>query len=489
MSSRKLLLIGWDAADWDLIQPLLDQGEMPNLLKVIESGVSGKISTLDPPVAPLHWTSIATGKTADEHRILGVFEPDPLSGGARIATSTSRASKAIWNILHQNGLRPHVLNWFASHPAEPIRGVCVSNAASKATADIPVGSIHPPELSATLAGLRLTPEDLRGEDLGLFLPTLDSIDWTRDPRPVQLAQILGEGMSVHAMATWVLEHQEWDFVALYLDTIDRAGQDFMIFHPPQMEHISEQDFEHYRHVMTSVYKMHDLMLGRLMQLAGPEATIMIVSDHGFSSGALRNPESALWPNANPLAWHRQYGVFCLSGPGIRRDDLVQGATLLDIAPTILALFQLPAGEDMKGRVLAEAFEQSPAPDRIPSWENLEGDAGMHPRTHEPAPWDSAAAVDQLVALGYIETLPPELAEHRQKTLDDQKYALARVHLSNQKPADAIPLLQELHGQRRLGTRIFRCRSAKPTFWPDATRKATKSEASCSTTECKPESRT
>src|SRR5262245_27031557 len=99
---------------------------MPALAGLIERGVMVNIATLQPSLSPLLWTSIATGKFADKHGILGFIEPDG-GGGVRPSTSTSRKTKAIWNILSQNGLKTHVIGWFASHPAEPINGVCVTN--------------------------------------------------------------------------------------------------------------------------------------------------------------------------------------------------------------------------------------------------------------------------------------------------------------------------------------------------------------------------
>ncbi len=59
--SKKVLLIGWDAADWKVIDPLIEQGKMPALKSLIERGVYGKLQTLDPPLSPMLWTSIATG--------------------------------------------------------------------------------------------------------------------------------------------------------------------------------------------------------------------------------------------------------------------------------------------------------------------------------------------------------------------------------------------------------------------------------------------
>ena len=70
--------------------------------------------------------SIATGTMPDRHGILGFMEVDEDRGEVRPSTSLSRRVKAIWNILSQEGYRTHVVNWFCSHPAEPINGISIS---------------------------------------------------------------------------------------------------------------------------------------------------------------------------------------------------------------------------------------------------------------------------------------------------------------------------------------------------------------------------
>jgi autotransporter-associated beta strand protein len=77
---RKVLLVGWDAADWKVIQPLLDAGKMPHLARFLGQGVRGNIATLQPALSPTLWTSIATGKRPYKHGILGFSEPDPVTG-------------------------------------------------------------------------------------------------------------------------------------------------------------------------------------------------------------------------------------------------------------------------------------------------------------------------------------------------------------------------------------------------------------------------
>ncbi len=125
--ARKLLLLGWDAADWLMIHPLLDAGRMPHLKRLVESGVMGNLLTLQPILSPILWTSIATGKRAYQHGVHGFVEPTPDGAGLRPTASTTRKCKALWNILAQSGQRCQAIGWYASHPAEAINGVCVSH--------------------------------------------------------------------------------------------------------------------------------------------------------------------------------------------------------------------------------------------------------------------------------------------------------------------------------------------------------------------------
>src|SRR5579862_4671677 len=182
MASRRVLLVGWDAADWKVIHPLMDAGKMPNVERLVEHGASGQIATLHPPLSPMLWTSIATGKRPFQHGILGFTEPTPDGRGVQAVSNLSRKSKAIWNILSQNGLRSAVTGWWPSHPAEPIRGVMVSDHFHRASAPLdaawvlPPHTIHPPELTPTLAGLRLHPEQLTPELVERFIPLAREID-------------------------------------------------------------------------------------------------------------------------------------------------------------------------------------------------------------------------------------------------------------------------------------------------------------------------
>ena len=444
MSKRRVLLVGWDAADWKIIDPLVERGHMPALAGLIDRGVMGDLQTLHPVLSPMLWNSIATGKRADEHGILGFTEVDGATGGVRPVTSTSRRVKALWNILSQEGLRTNLVGWFGSHPAEPIRGACVSDAIARGTpdSDLVPGTVWPERLADTLRELRIAPEEIDESVLRAFVPRLREIDPAKPNMLGAVSKILAECFTTHAAVTHIMEHEPWDFMAVYYIGIDHFSHGFINYHAPKPDWVSDADFELYRDVVNGGYRLMDLFLARLMYLAGPDTTVLLVSDHGFHSDHLRPVELPHIP-AGPTAQHRDLGVITMAGPGIRRDERIYGAGLLDIAPTVLALFGLPAGADMPGRVLAEAFEDAPESARIPSWELVYGEAGMHPPGYTMPPGDAGLLLRQFVDLGYIDEPSCDRTRAVVECERERDWNLARVYMSSFRPDEALPVLERI----------------------------------------------
>jgi predicted AlkP superfamily phosphohydrolase/phosphomutase/tetratricopeptide (TPR) repeat protein len=446
--AKKVLLIGWDAADWKIINPLLDQGLMPTLDDFINHGVIGNLATLRPILSPMLWNSIATGKRPDKHGILGFMEPDPQTGGVRPVTSTSRKVKAIWNILTQRGYKTHVLGWFAGHPAEPINGISVSDLFPYAVAPLdkpwplPPGAVYPEKLRDEFAKLRMHPAEVGEAAILPWIPRAAEIDQEKDKGLQSFAKILSENCSIHNAATWILQNEPWDFLAVYYNGIDHFCHGFMHFHPPRMEGIDEARFEIYKDVVNGAYRFHDMMLQTLLDLAGPETTVIIVSDHGFHSDHLR-PRGIPMEPAGPAVQHRPFGIVCMKGEHIKQDERIYGATLLDVTPTILTLFGLPVGEDMDGRVLVQAFEETPKIARIPSWENEAGECGMHPADLRMDPAAAQAVLQQFVALGYIQPLSEDQEKAVATAVREQQYNLSRSYMDSRRYTEALPIFEEL----------------------------------------------
>ena len=463
--AQRVLLIGWDAADWQVAAPLMDAGRMPHLERLVSQGVMGNISTLVPILSPMLWTSIATGKRAHKHGVHGFAEPDARTGLVRPITSLGRKCKALWNILSQQGLKSNVVGWWPSHPAEPINGVMVSNhfhpsnVAFDKEWPVKPGSVSPFDRGRRLAKFRVHPAEIALEHVLPFVPKAAEIDRKDDQRLNSLIKILADTSSIHAVATAIMQHEPWDFMGVYYDAIDHFCHGFMRYHPPRLDWIDEHDFELYREVINGAYQFHDMLLGTLLKLAGDDVTVILMSDHGFHSGNLR---PHVLPNepAGPADEHRGFGMFVIKGPGIRRDELIHGASLLDVTPTVLTLFGLPVGRDMDGRPLTAAFETPPEVEFIESWEEVPGESGQHPPDTQVDMVDAHESLKQLVALGYIDKPNENAQTAAAHAVRELRYNLARSYWGARMLPEAIALFQQLWDEYpdegRFGVKLFEC---------------------------------
>lgn len=451
-TAQRLLIVGWDAADWILINRLFAAGKMPVLRRLVEAGCRADLGTLEPKLSPLLWSSIATGKTADKHGILNFVEPKPEGGGLRVSTSTSRKTKALWNILSQNGLEARVVGWYASHPAEPIRGSVVTNllqegepALEGAAWPLVPGTVHPPALAEAVAAARQRARAFPRELLRELLPRVDEVG-AGDARVQSLVKLMAYAVSIEGAALASLRAGgAWDAAMVFFDAIDTVGHHFMQFVAPRMPHVSEREQRLFGGVMDRVYEWHDASLGRLLEAAGEGTTVILLSDHGFHSDHLRPNLSELPPERRmelESSWHRPQGVLVLSGPGVRPGAELASPTILDLAPTALALLGVAAGEDFDGRVLAEALHAAP-PDRIPSWDAVEGDAGLHPSDLRMDPFEAADALQQLVDLGYMAALPEDVQAQVDLVRRESMFNLGVALMSRRRPHEAVAQFERL----------------------------------------------
>ena len=89
----------------------------------------------------------------------------------------------------------------------------------------------------------------------------------------------------------------------------------MAYHPPNWSGSRRKNSHLYKDVVKGAYRFHDMMLERLLELAGPETTVILCSDHGFESGSQRPARNAA-RTGGPAVWHRQYGIFVMAGRGL-----------------------------------------------------------------------------------------------------------------------------------------------------------------------------
>lgn len=426
-TGRKVLLVGWDGADWLMIRPLLAAGRLPNLARLIERGASGELRSQEPLLSPLVWTSIATGRTVPEHGIADFLVRDPASGELVPISSTSRKVHALWTILPAFGLSTDVVAWWATWPADPTLGTVVSDRVAYQLFDVrdapaASGKVYPPEAWEWVQEELVTAEQIGWEDVRRFVD-LDRAEverrWSslpserRQEAPVNhLRKILATTRSYHAIALELLREQA-DLTMVYYEGTDTVGHLFARYLPPAMPGVSADDVRRFGGALPEFYEYADELLGELIAAASPETTVLLVSDHGFFTGEARPAADPSDFTMGAPQWHRLYGVVAGAGPGIRAGSPIDGATIFDVAPTVLALLGLPIPGDLAGRPIPALLPSGiepicPEPAQLASFEEL-------PRARaEPTGRGGSEEMDEerlreLVALGYIS---PRVLEER-----------------------------------------------------------------------------
>ena len=125
-SERKVLVIGLDGGTFDVIQPWVEAGHLPNIGRLMAEGASGPLRSTIHPLTPTAWTTFLTGKNPGKHGIydFALFEPgsyQPL----RTDASHSRAA-SLFQLLNEAGRRVVSYNVPWTFPPEPVNGVMIA---------------------------------------------------------------------------------------------------------------------------------------------------------------------------------------------------------------------------------------------------------------------------------------------------------------------------------------------------------------------------
>jgi predicted Zn-dependent protease len=116
---------------------------------------------------------------------------------------------------------------------------------------------------------------------------------------------------------------------------------------------------------------------------------------------------------------------------------------------------------MDGKVLLDIYEDQPAAiQRIPSWDEVEGDHGMHPPDRQISAADSQAALQQLAALGYIAEPNADRAKALEETVRELDYNLAQACMDGGIYSQAVTILERLYDtwpdEHRFGFKLAVC---------------------------------
>jgi len=317
----RVILLGIDSADWQVIDPMIAEGRLEHFARLKSEGAWGELQSIRPMLSPPIWTTIITGKNRDKHGI-GDFQKTDLKTRKQFfqAFSFDRKCPALWNILSSRGLSSAIVNWWATWPAEEIKGRIVSNhfvLSYVSRGKIEEGLTFPGPLFDEIRGLAVNLED-----------EAEKKKMVEDhPALARAEKHYRNDETVTRITLYLLEKYEPAFCAAYLWELDHLK------HIRWLKDMAEPDelIKHY-------YAYMDQTLARFMARVDRRTALVVVSDHGFSR-----------------ARHREKGIIALYGAGIEPGICIKDAVVRDVTPTILALLGQPVGKDMDGRILADGF--------------------------------------------------------------------------------------------------------------------------------------
>ncbi len=273
--SGPVWLIGIDGADWNLMEPMMGRGELPNIARLLEEGAHGPLLSEEPAISPALWATIATGMPRFRHGIVNFMVKLPGSFATVQAGPPDRRSPAVWELVGAAGGKSAVISWFGSYPAEEIPGYYISKGFNPE--ELHPEQVHPDSLIDVLheeGQVRLRRQDVEAIALSNFL---------RDT-------LLEDARSLAAFRT-VLSREPVEFAALYLsgtDVVQHVTWRHMDPSSQQFPQDGEPD-PRFAGVIQAYYRFVDDALGEIRRMAPSGTTIMVVSDHG---GGPMQPEEA-----------------------------------------------------------------------------------------------------------------------------------------------------------------------------------------------------
>ena len=495
--SPELLIVGLDGATWDIIDPMMEAGDLPTFVKLCKTGARGTLETLSPIRSPLIWTSVATGRAPEDHGITGYY-----------GTRNDLKSARLWDVAHDHGKRVGLFRWLVTWPPDKQFEFTVPSWLARTPETWPPKYQFIQELDLNQDETGGSPSlscILRGGVLHGFriTTTVDLISsWVREPSKTEEAFIERHMRCVEPSVDvflYLLRKYQPDVTCLCLYGTDQLGHRFWkYFDPEPFGDVEVDQQEHYGEVIPEYYRLADRALGRILAVL-PSTTVIVVSDHGMGPdlasparyvfrmdrilheagltgrftvtfvqrryilhpvahltpeelkstretlerihlcesaepifrveleedgtiilnpmmGMVVDPEAPLHTtrgvivNDNILSpdeavevrhlsgSHRSNGIIILKGSAIRPGADTRDATVLDIAPTALALLGLPVSREMPGRILEEVLQENflaQHPVEIV-------DSFPPPPPIERHRASDAAVTERLRALGYVD---------------------------------------------------------------------------------------
>ena len=264
--SKRLLVIGLDGASFNVLDPLIERGDLPNLARLIDSGARAPLETTFPPITAVAWSSFMTGKNPGKH---GIFEFVRLDKGTKreLAVNASfREGPAIWDLLAACNRQVIVHNFPCTYPPQALNGLMIADFMTpRGRRDFTYPASLLEELEAKFGPYRLhlSQTYAGGKAQGVLDELNDELEYKARVTEYLMTQYEWDAFFQYFWGTDRIQHELWH---IFDDSHPRHD-------PREAQEFREKVFAYFRRV--------DEIVGRLIELAGDEVLVWVASDHGF----------------------------------------------------------------------------------------------------------------------------------------------------------------------------------------------------------------
>lgn len=265
----RLLIIGLDGATFDVLDPLMAEGRMPNLKRFIERGVAGILHSTRPPITPAAWTTFMTGKGPGRHGIIDFEKYDPREHRLSFNSTFEIREKTLWELLSEKGLKVGSVNVPMTYPPRPVNGFMISG-------------FETPSIDADFTW----PRDLKQEIMRVIPNYNYRTNWKRRAMGgVDLVKENLDYISGSFEQGWQLTQHcgdkfGWDVLMVVFKLVDNLQHKAWKYLDKRFNHRYPQEAA----MAAQCFADLDVVLGKLFGYAEAQgATVMMMSDHGHGS--------------------------------------------------------------------------------------------------------------------------------------------------------------------------------------------------------------
>ncbi|PYT66706.1 MAG: hypothetical protein DMG39_26035 [Acidobacteria bacterium] len=366
-----VIILGVNGMELDIVRPLLLKGQMPNLASVIDRGAYGKLRTVSAPNCPRVYSTLFTSTYPEEHGVTGF-----LVGGITANTNMLK-EEPLWSMLSKNGITVGMANVPATFPVMPVNGYMISGMLTRGK-NCEDGVLCAPKLSEVMGGDAVYPRSMQAEllkNVGDFYIDCERMPSAADLKGHEAAVIdrwLAKVQLIRDQQTklfdYLLTQHSTDFTFMVQSCEDRTGHwlypitPFHVGYNPSINNVRLDAFP-------SQYIAFDKVLGTVLKHVDANTYLFIVSDHGIKplrEFEEKDPHAHMdHEKTTPVIAKHDFadgddvpGSFFAIGPGIKNDFRLMGlgASVYDIAPTVLHIYGLEQPMQMRGRILMEIFD-------------------------------------------------------------------------------------------------------------------------------------